>query len=401
MVRDYTKGGCFIAMSTMTSLFAWLVLAAQDPLQGFHDAMEHQLQEYRIPGGALAVVKEGRLILAKGYGLADVDAKTPVEAGSLFRIASISKPVTAVAVLKLVQEGRLDLDAKAFTLLDIALTDSDARLVDITIRQLLQHTGGWDREKSGDPMFRPFDIATEFGIPLPPDAAAVIRFMVRQPLDFDPGVRHAYSNFGYCVLGRVIEKITGEPYEDHVRKAVLAPMGITAMRLGRSLLEQRAPGEVRYYPVTGTPARPVFASVKGKEVPWPYGGFNLEAMDAHGGWLASAVDLVRFASSIDRVLDAKTQAVMVERPAKLDPKPAYYACGWMVRPVGTAGKMNLWHAGSLPGTSTLLVRRHDGLVWAALFNDRSRGEGKIDPALHLAADAVTDWPRGDLFPRGK
>lgn len=388
-------------MSTMTSLLALLVLAAQEPLQSFHDAMELQLREYGIPGGALAVAKDGRLILAKGYGLADVDAKAPVEAGSLFRIASISKPITAVAVLKLVQDGRLDPEAKAFTLLDIELPQADPRLVDITVRQLLQHTGGWDREKSGDPMFRPFDIAEELGLPPPPDAAAVIRFMVGRPLDFDPGARHAYSNFGYCVLGRVIEKISGEPYEDHVRRAVLAPMGITGMRLGRSLLGERAPGEVRYYPVTGAPARPVFTSVKDKDVPWPYGGFNLEAMDAHGGWLASAVDLVRFASSIDRVLDAKTQALMVERPAGLDPESAYYACGWMVRPVGKAGKRNLWHGGSLPGTSTLLVRRHDGLVWAALFNDRSRGEGKIDPALHQAAEAVTEWPRGDQFPPGK
>jgi N-acyl-D-amino-acid deacylase len=358
--------------------------------------MELQLREYGIPGGALAVAKEGRLVLAKGYGLADVDAKVPVEAGSLFRIASISKPITAVAILKLAQDGRLDLDAKAFTLLDIELEKADPRLVDITIRQLLHHTGGWDREKSGDPMFRPFDIASELGVPLPPDPAAVIRFMVRRPLDTDPGSKHAYSNFGYCVLGRILEKITGEPYETHVRKAVLAPMGITGMRLGKTLLDGRAPGEVRYYPVSGAQARPVFESVKSKEVPWPYGGFCLEAMDAHGGWLASAPDLVRFATSIDRVLDAKSRALMVERPAKLPAAPAYYACGWMVRPLGQ-GRMNVWHNGSLPGTSTLLVIRHDGLAWAALFNDRSRGEGKMDPALHKAADAVADWPSGDLF----
>jgi hypothetical protein len=183
-----------------------------------------------------------------------------------------------------------------------------------------------------------------------------------------------------------------------VREAVLTPMGITGMRLGRTLPEGRAPHEVHYYPVTGAQARPVFASLKSKDVPWPYGGFCLESMDAHGGWLSSAPDLVRFACSIDRVLDAKSRATMVERPANLPKGPTYYACGWMVRPVGQA-KMNVWHNGSLPGTSTLLVMRHDGLVWAALFNDRSRGEGKIDPVLHVAADAVADWPRGNLFDR--
>jgi CubicO group peptidase (beta-lactamase class C family) len=370
------------------------------PIPSFDDAMEAQLRDYGIPGGALAVAKDGRLVHAKGYGYADVDAKTPVEGASLFRIASISKPITAVAILKLAQDGRLDLDAKAFTLLDIDLEKADPRLVDITIRHLLHHTGGWDREKSGDPMFRPFDIASELGVPLPPDPAAIIRFMIRRPLDADPGTTHVYSNFGYCVLGRVIEKITGERYEDHVRKAILAPMGITAMRLGRTLLEQRAPGEVRYYPENGTLARPVFESLKSKKLPLPYGGFCLEAMDAHGGWLASAPDLVRFATSIDKILDEKSRALMVERPATLPSTPAYYACGWMVRPVGR-GKMNLWHNGSLPGTSTLLVIRNDGLVWAALFNDRSRGEGKIDAALHKAADGVAEWPSGDLFKRQK
>jgi len=381
------------------ALIAFAVFCRQEatPLRSFDDALEAHLKEYGIPGGALAVVRDGRLVLAKGYGLADVEAKVPVAPDSLFRIASISKPITAVAVLKLVQDGKLDIDAKAFALLGLRPEKGDPRLGDVTVRHLLQHTGGWDRERSGDPMFMPFRIAEDLGLPTPPDAGAILRYMAPRPLDFDPGTRHAYSNFGYCVLGRILEKVSGESYEDHVRKSVLAPMGITRMRLGRSLLEQRAEGEVRYYPLTGLQARPVFESVKEKEVPWPYGGFCLEAMDAHGGWLASAIDLVRFAASIDTVLDAKTLDLMVARPDRLKPEAAYYGCGWMVRPVGKDGKRNLWHAGSLPGTSTLLVLRHDGLIWAALFNDRTRGEGKIDPALHRAADAVTEWPAGDLF----
>ena len=384
----------------MVALALLLAAPAQDPpsIGSFDAVMERQLREYGIPGGSLAVAKDGRLVHARGYGLADVEAKAPVSADSLFRIASLSKPITAVAVLKLAQDGKLDLEAKAFTLLDIDLGRSDPRLVEVTVRQLLEHRGGWDRERSGDPMFRPFDVASELGVPVPPTPGDVIRFMSTKPLDFDPGARHAYSNFGYCVLGRVIEKITGKPYEEYVRDAVLAPMGILGMRLGKTLADERAPREVRYYPVSGAQARPVFPSLKSKEVAWPYGGFCLESMDAHGGWLASAPDLVRFACSIDRVLDAKSRARMVERPANLPEAPTYYACGWMVRPAGP-GKRTVWHNGSLPGTSTLLVMRHDGLVWAALFNDRSRGEGKIDPALHAAADAVADWPRGNLFDR--
>src|SRR5205823_2673006 len=99
----------------------------------------------------------------------------------------------------------------------------------VTVRQLLQHRGGWDREKSFDPMFRSVRIAREFAAPPPADTAMILASMWKRPLDFDPGERHCYSNFGYCVLGRVVEKVSGRPYEAYVREHVLAPLGIRAM----------------------------------------------------------------------------------------------------------------------------------------------------------------------------
>lgn len=374
------------------------VLAALLPMQdaasigSFDDAMAAFLKESGAPGGALAVAKDARLVHAKGYG------EEGVGPASLFRIASISKPVTAVAVLTLVRKGKLVLDAKAFALLGLKPGEKgDARMSDITVRHLLQHTGGWDRGKSGDPMFKSVEIARAAGKAPPADAEAIIQWMLGRPLDFDPGARHAYSNFGYCVLGRIVEKVSGEPYDAYVKKAVLEPMGISRMRLGRTPLGERAEGEVRYH----APDAKAERSVYGGEGPveWPYGGFYLEAMDAHGGWLASAVDLARFASSLGKVLDAAGLEAMFARPPELKPGAAYYGCGWMVRPVGKDGAMNAWHGGSLPGTNTLLVRRHDGLVWAALFNRRSPKDSGIDGALHRAADAVSEWPKGDLFPR--
>jgi CubicO group peptidase (beta-lactamase class C family) len=376
-----------------------LLLFPVPPQQGSFDAaMAAFMKKNGAPGGALAVVKDGRLALAKGYGRADVDEPTPVEPTSLFRIASLSKPITAVAVLALAQKGTLDLDGKAFALLELKPPEKgDPRLADITVRHLLHHTAGWDRDRSGDPMFQSIEIAEAEGSAPPADARAIIRWMMGRPLDFDPGTRHAYSNFGYCVLGRILEKVSGESYESHVKKAVLEPMGITRMRLGRSLLKDRAEGEVRYAQPNTRAARSVFGGER--DVPWPYGGFCIEAMDAHGGWIASAVDLARFASSLEKVLEAKSVETMFERPPGLGAPPAYYACGWMVRPVGDKPGRNAWHAGSLPGTNALLVRRQDGLAWAALFNQRSKGDGEIETALHQAADAVTEWPKEDLFPR--
>ncbi len=385
----------------------------------FDPEVEAFMAARNVPGGALAVVKDGRLVYARGYGWADRDAEIPVKPDSLFRIASISKPITAVTVMKLVEQGRLSLEDRALNLLKLEPLAREKghveqRLPKITVRQLLQHSGGWDRDKSFDPMFRPGEIAKAVGAPAPADSAAVIQYMLRQPLDFDPGTRYAYSNFGYCLLGRIIEKLSGRPYDKFVQETILSPIGITRMRLGASLDGRQAEGEVRYYMSTEATTSSVFPSRIG-QVPWPYGGFHLEAMDAHGGWIASAVDLVRFAAA----LDDPTRSPLLKRPSlemmSAPPPPPvsrrsdgslehrYYACGWMVRPFGLKGRASYWHSGSLPGTATLLVRRWDGLSWAVLFNQRSAKDdlpdSAIDPALHHAADAVGEWPKHDLFAR--
>lgn len=385
----------------------------------FDREMETFMTARKIPGGALAVVKDRRLIYAQGYGWADREKKIPAEPDSLFRIASVSKPITAVAVLRLVEEGRISLETKAFPLLGLApavasFTDPEPRLQEITLRQLLQHTAGWDRDKGFDPMFRPDQIARATNSKPPATPVNVIRYMLSRPLDFDPGTRYAYSNFGYCVLGRVIEKVSGQTYEAFVREKILAPAGITRMRLGATLDGQQASEEVRYYTSDQGLAKNVFPAPP-EQVPWPYGGFNLEAMDAHGGWIASVIDLARFAAALDDpahspLLKAETSSMMYAPP----PAPvsrredgalaaSYYGCGWSVRPVGAPGQANYWHSGSLPGTNTLLVRLANGLSWAALFNLRSEDEklpdGKIDHALHRAAAAVKTWPDEDLFPQ--
>lgn len=369
-----------------------------------------------VPGGALAVVKDRRLVYARGYGLADREAKVQAKADSLFRIASVSKPITGVAVMKLIEDGKLTLDTKAIPLLELAplvqsFRDPEPRLRQITIRQLLQHTGGWDRDKSFDPMFRSDRIAELTGR-RPASAVDVIRYMLSRPLDFEPGTRYAYSNFGYCLLGRVIEKVTGQSYEKFVQEQVLVPAGIKRMQIGATPEGKQAPGEVRYYTSGGGMAKNVFPDGP-ERVPWPYGGFHLEAMDAHGGWIASAVDLARIAAALDDpqrsplLKSASFDAMYAPPPAPVSRRthgslePSYYGCGWSVRPVGRSGKANYWHNGSLPGTNSILVRLANGLSWAALFNLRSENkelpDGAIDAALHRAAAAVAQWPEHDLF----
>lgn len=390
-------------------------------MRSFDEAMLTFMQRHNVPGGALAVVKQGRLIYARGYGYADLEAKTKVQPASLFRIASVSKSITGVAMMTLLQDPRykLTLETKAFPLLGLVphlepgvrRAWADPRIEKITLSHLLHHAAGFDRDKSGDPMFKPIEIARALGTQAPADPHAIIRYMLGRPLDFDPGTRFSYSNFGYCVLGRIIEKVTGLSYGAYVQQHLLTPMGVRHMALGRSLRAYRRAGEVCYYQ-PGETTTSVFPESNGAEVSWCYGGFNIEAMDAHGGWLASPIDLVRFATALDMpqgqpLLTPKSAQEMYARPAPPlglatdgTPEAAYYACGWQVRPIGQEeqGKRNIWHNGSLPGTNTWLIRRWDGLTWAMLFNQRTPGDSEIDGAMHKAAAAVQNWPTQDLFP---
>ena len=381
-------------------------------LEMFDELVAGFMAKWSIPGGAIAVAKDGRLVLAKGYGLADEGTNRPVLPDTLFRIASISKPVTAVAVLKLVEAGELDLDERVFQILDgiesPAGKSPDPRLGDVTVRHLLQHSGGWDQDLSFDPMWRPASIERELGVPRPVSCRDAIVFMLGRPLDFGPGGRYAYSNFGYCLFGRIIEEKTGISYEHRVQQSVLEPIGATRMKIGGTLPEDRAEGEATYYGFPGQ--RNTRSALPGTadSVPWPYGGFHLGMMDAHGGWVASAIDLVRFATAVDgsrdpRLLAPETVSLMVEHPGPplWRDSSYHYGLGWLVRPFGDDA--NWWHDGSLPGTTALLVRSHHGAAWAALFNSRPddwrRFGAELDDLMWDGVRAVKSWPAHDLFPR--
>jgi N-acyl-D-amino-acid deacylase len=380
---------------------------AHPELSGIDRVMTAFLAKHHLPGAALAVAKDGHLVYERGFGYADRDAKEPVEPDSLFRIASISKPITAVSVLQLVERGKLKLDDRVFDILGLAdhveRGRFDERWKKVTILHLLQHTGGWDRNKAFDPMFRSPTIVAELKTKPPAGAGDIIRYMVRQPLQFDPGERMAYSNFGYCLLGRVIEKVSRRRYEDYVCKEVLAPLGIHRMRIGRTLLKDRPPGEVHYYAADNSKGLAVLGPDLGKLVPRPYGCWNLEAMDSHGAWIASAGDLVRFAAAFNdpaqcKILNAKSITLMFAPPDGKaghrpdgKPKEAFYACGWSIT-MSPNGTFNTWHTGSLPGTSTILVRRADNLTWAVLFNSRGDGGKDISELVYKAADKLKTWP---------
>jgi len=392
------------------------VSGAAVPGMGSYDQIIPDLmRKYAIPGGAVAVARDGKLIYARGFGYADVENKTPVQPDALFRIASVSKPITSAAIMKLVEEGKLRLDDRVAPIIaDLAPAPGatvDPRWEQITIRHLLNHTGGWDRDKPNggfDPMFRPAIAAAAVNAPAPASAETIIRYMKGMPLDFDPGEKHVYSNFGYAILGRVIERLSGMPYEDYVRARVLQPVGAHRTRLGKTRLSGALAGEVKYY-LPGEPglglSAPLVPSVFPGEgmVPVNYGGFYIEAMDSHGGWVSSTVDLLRFVGGVDGradrpdILSAALVTEMTSNGATLCGGACYYAGGWLVRP--TQGDANWWHGGSLPGTTSILVRSYHNFTWVALFNARAGTsfDDDLDAALWKALAGVTSFPAHDLF----
>lgn len=383
----------------------------------YDKAIPDLMRKHKIPGGAVAVVRDGKLIYARGFGYADVENKTPVQPDALFRIASVSKPITSVAIMKLVGEGKLRLDDRvAPYIADLAPAPGatvDPRWEQVTIRHLLNHTGGWDRAVSFDPMFQPAIAAAAVNAPAPASAETIIRYMKGKPFDFNPGEKYAYSNFGYNVLGRVIERVSGVPYDTFVRTQVLQPAGALRTRLGKSRMSDALPDEVKYYWAGASVNWPIVPSVfpGGGGVPNNYGGFYLEALDAHGGWVSSTVDLLRFLTAVDGRTDRPdilSPGIVAEMtgsgPSACSNGACYYAAGWWVGP--TQGDANWSHTGDLPGTTALLVRTYSRFSWVALFNANPLFtanppgvdfKAEVDAALWNGLAHVTSYPTHDLF----
>ena len=376
-------------------------------LSSFDTTMTNFMQARRIRAGSLAVTKDSRLVYARGF-LWEGYPEVAIGPDSLFRIASLTKPLTSMAILRLVQEGRLNLADRLTTLLAATMPPPiDSRMNSITLLNLLQHTGGWNRDITFDPMFYDEPIAAHYGVPLPISRQDIINYMTTtQSLSFAPGTQMNYSNYGYLLLGRVVETVTGMTYGDYLKSDVLGRLGIKRMVLGSTEFEYRKwneakcyTGDLNLYPNRRQPGAPVNAMA-------PYGSFNLENMESHGGWLGGAVDLACFATAFDPsglypVLNQASINQTFALPSiGINADGPWYGCGWLARTAGSG--LNTWHNGSLPGTSTLMVRRYDGVNWVALFNQRDDPSGLsynvIDPALHAAASAVTTWPTDDQFP---
>ena len=346
-------------------------------LSAFDDAMKRYMGARNVPAAVLCVSKNGKILLEHAYGWQDRAKSLPLKPSALFRIASLSKPPTAAAVRKLVTDGKLKLTDFAFNLGQpvpgilkiVPFGTPDVRLKQVTVAHLLDHKAGWDRDISGDPMFQANQIATALKVPNPPSQEDFVRFTLGKPLDHAPGSTYAYSNFGYLVLGLIIEKVSGRDYVDYLHLSLLRPLGSldADLELGRSLPNLRNEREPWY----SDPATGVSVFSPPSILPFPDGAFYLEAMESHGGLISSVRAYCRFLK------------------------------GYWISGHPRAGNGQSWtFFGSLPGTWSMAHQRADGVDLVAFFNQRTDPSGlsydDILPLLNGVADSIADWPTVDV-----
>lgn len=258
------------------------------------EPVERAVVDYACDRGvtacSLGISTAGRTVVDRAYGWQDFHRTRPLDPTALFRVASVTKVLTRAAVHSLVGDGLVGYDDPMLAHLAIdPPADADPRLERVTIRQLLQHTGGWDRCATFDPMFDTRRIARDLGLGRPPSRRELVTYMLGQPLCFEPGTAQAYSNFGYAILGTIVEDVTGRPFQTDLERRVLRPVG-AELPLGRTRPEDRGDREVWYGGWTmTTSAVDVDALLP---VRCPDGGFYVEAMDASSGHLGTPRDML-------------------------------------------------------------------------------------------------------------
>lgn len=315
--------------------------------------IENKVRAYmkanNLPGMSIAISKDKRLVYAAGFGSADTGTHEPVGPAHRFRIASVSKPVTVVAVRRVIQDTSLTENSRVFGANSVlggqyATPSDNTQIEDITVDHLIRHRAGFlrvDTQGNGsDPMFA-YTGTTHKGL---------IEWALKNyPIGYTPGSNpglpseQTYSNFGYCLLGRVIEARTGKGYEAYVRDTILKPAGATGMVIGGDKEADRKPNEVKYY---GTGA---YSSVKPQR------------FDSHGGWIATPTDLLRF---------MRHETVLSNAYA---------------------------HFGAMSGTHAVYRRRGDGLGYAATTNASNGQVENMDTMMKEIVEGVSSWPSINLF----
>jgi len=318
------------------------------------------------PAISIAIGREGKVVFANGYGFSDVENFVPAKADTVYRIASVSKVITAVAILQLVEQGRLDLDSPARE----NCPAFPEKRWPVTVQQLLGHRGGirWYRDGEG-PLTRRFE-SLEEGLTLFRD----------DPLEFEPGTRFLYSTYGYSLLGCVVEGVTGQPFDEALKETVFDPAGMarTTPEDVRALVANRARG----YDRDGE-GHLVNAALADMSYKVPGGGIS-----------STAPDVARFGLALlgDQLIRPETLARLL---AAREPVAGQSGTWGLALHIDTQdGHREAWHGGAQEGTATALyLRPDDGLVVTVFSNLQGATSALLDIARRVATLVSEGQPR--------
>lgn len=342
--------------------------AEGNDLERVDDMVYRYMSQNAVPGITLAVSRNGKLVYAKAYGFADRESGDRMTTNTRSRISSISKSVTSIAIMKLMEEGKLSLDDRIFG--DGSILGNDfgsqrpyrTHITSLTVKHCLSHhVGGWGNA-SNDPT----------GMQNSLDAPQLISWIIDNVnLSNAPGTSYAYSNVGFMILGRVIEKISGKSYEQYVKDAILSPIGITTMEIGGNTLADQKPNESKYHHASAYTS-------------------NFARRDANGGWIATATDLARLFvhvdgfSTVPDLLESSTIQTMTTPPFNY----RQYALGFNING-------STWsHGGSFSGSRSHWIRTASGFCAAIMVNGNANN---LQTLLENIVSASVEWPEGDLF----
>ncbi len=357
-------------------------------LAPLEQAMTNFLTLHGFEAGTLAVMKDSKLVFRQGYGWRDTNFTSVIHPDNLFRVASVTKTLTASSIYKLIAAGKITTNTKVFDYLGLAPWNGilgDSRITNITVQNLLDHAGGWNQYTSPvlDPMFHPIMASTNMGLNYPAGPTNLIAWMFSKPLDFTPGTTNVYCNLGYSILGRVIEKASGKPYMDYIHQDLLGNAGLTNILGFTNVIQSRSrprdldPWEIWYADV------PQFLPASAVDFPtnvtarYVDGGDYYEAFDSCLGLSASAIGLCHYLQN--------------------------YLEGYNARSPGSSYNWNYLFYGSAPGASSVLAQNiiqnsssTNGIEFAALFNERyDTVEGANIAAYTAITNAIagiSSWP---------
>lgn len=347
----------------------WLVCAARpataaDPTAAEVDeVVRAEMARQRIPGLSLGLVRDGHLLRAEGYGLANVELEAPVTPRTMFQSGSVGKQFTAALVLLLDAEGRLALDDPVAKL----LPDAPPRWAGITIRHLLTHTSGIAEYTDT------IDLRRDYG------EEELLRMAAAQPLDFEPGTQWKYSNTAYAVLGILIHRASGRFYGDLLRERIFSPLGMATARVISEA--DIVPGRAAGY-------RLVEGQLKNQQ--WVAPSLNTTA---DGALYLSALDMARWAEALEK--EAPLPLALRERmwtPARLrngalaSAREGGYGFGWFVG--RRAGQRVMEHGGSWQGFQAYIGRFPDQRLTVYAFANLAGS----DPGVVARAVAALHAP---------